>query len=1199
MVSNQKRYNGRFLLLFALSICLGLGGILFAQEQPKPKAKNYDGLQNEDLRYGVLDVNNFLRNNAYRKPEELNEKDLFRIDLYTRQWNKVRDTLQEMPKDLSEKVYGRLLWSFTQGQKPYMSMEDVIGVIDACPCELKSDWLKQLGAISKAVVLPEEQGLFALRLEKGTRLVGGSDPAKKLLAGRILMYATMNDFAKKLLPTSDEASRISDQQVRTEILLFHGALIEVEKQKAELATDTEKEWNKISNDLLNETSRDKQEQLIQKLWQMIANVPAETVAKSVQLLYDRQPNTAFRLVLTIESRVIELQNWLSDSDKREENVKTIVRIGNALDGKAPFTQQPWNQIPDTIATIWIQEVERMVKERPEYEKRRADPNAKMNYVLPETLLELAPKGAWSGVLSKDVTERVTLATVRAMLNCQDSDKAIDLILDVNKRNTLAAGILAQAYLQRWAEQHNPEIPEGVRSRYQLPQGSAIIVTPFMIERNVEGLAKIMEMMRKNNIVPESYEKIMAAFEVCYGSAEVYRAAHIEKVFGPVANMNEELFRALLRSMTTGLGNRWRLLATQTSMITGRGQNQILLMVRAGYGDTVKMVDEWTSKNPDGWKAYCTAATMLSDWADFEYFQELGAATPQARMIAYKEKNSMAAVYFQRAADAYARTVGKLSEKDYTAEVYIAWFNSMLGLNSNGDINLSKAMNQQSLIQLRKAIRALPNNLATAHLKLFSEYIDQKRVDGAKPLPPEIKYKFVASALVVTEDTPFAAKSKDQVDYYNDLLKEVRLQTRIDGSNTISRKQDFGIIISMVHSEAMGRLMKFEKYLQMKAPDQNPNRGNIKRMDIVKNARNEFEKNIYESLAVFFDIKSVTFSPKDVLPRSSEKPGWQETVLAYVQVSVKDASVDRVPPIDMNLDYFDKTGPVQIPVTSPETLIKIVEDKTGPRPHRDVKIVQTLDTRKLFVNGLLKIDVTASGSGLMPDLQDLVNLDVMEKQAPVQKIDDISKGALPKDLMSWSDRIEVTSQRQWSILLDSKPIITAEKDMDFMFPQPRDTNTVVQNETYQDAELVKVAGNVLKLNRSKEHDTVTGVSSNGTVTAVTIPQRSHKGLWLSIAGGIIGIIIIVVIIINRIMNPKERPLRAKDVFHMPEKIDPFVVVRLLRSMSISPLVSLDEKQREQLIKDIQNIEDKCFDPGNTGIEESSLSETARRWLKEVC
>ena len=54
----------------------------------------------------------------------------------------------------------------------------------------------------------------------------------------------------------------------------------------------------------------------------------------------------------------------------------------------------------------------------------------------------------------------------------------------------------------------------------------------------------------------------------------------------------------------------------------------------------------------------------------------------------------------------------------------------------------------------------------------------------------------------------------------------------------------------------------------------------------------------DALSPFFVVRSITFATPDVKPRATSRPGWEETVLAYVLVRAKDASVDKVPPVKL-------------------------------------------------------------------------------------------------------------------------------------------------------------------------------------------------------------------------------------------------------------------------------------------------------------
>ena len=97
-------------------------------------------------------------------------------------------------------------------------------------------------------------------------------------------------------------------------------------------------------------------------------------------------------------------------------------------------------------------------------------------------------------------------------------------------------VLAQEFVTRWTEIHNPEIPAHIIKQYGLPGDSSIVVTSIMIDRNLDGFSKIMKLLRDNDVVPTNHDELVAAFGACYGKAEVYELEDIERVFGPIGEM---------------------------------------------------------------------------------------------------------------------------------------------------------------------------------------------------------------------------------------------------------------------------------------------------------------------------------------------------------------------------------------------------------------------------------------------------------------------------------------------------------------------------------------------------------------------------------------------------------------------------------------------------------------------------------------
>ncbi|MHC4501957.1 MAG: hypothetical protein ACYTFI_01520, partial [Planctomycetota bacterium] len=294
------------------------------------------------------------------------------------------------------------------------------------------------------------------------------------------------------------------------------------------------------------------------------------------------------------------------------------------------------------------------------------------------------------------------------------------------------------------------------------------------------------------------------------------------------------------------------------------------------------------------------------------------------------------------------------------------------------------------------------------------------------------------------------------------------------------------------------------------------------------------------------------------------------MLAYAQVRAKGISVDRIPPVELNLQFYDLSGPVTIPVTSAETMIQMTGKKTTKRPVSNVQITQTLDTRQLFVSGRLALNVVASGNGLMPELEDLVDLHGLKQVLPVKRIEP-GEGALIKNLHSWSDKVQVTSDRQWSIVLDSTCVREAEGLVEVPFPTALDEQTVVKNEMYKDVELVEVKEAAVRIGRP------VGGEGDATGAVVIAPPPANYGLWVGLVVLVLAVAGVAAFLIYRKVNRGERPVRAGDVFHMPEQVDAFVVPQLLRSLAASNLVELSSEDCAEMQADLRQVQEAAFDP----------------------
>jgi len=821
-----------------------------AQQRPedRPQEKSYRGLEDRRFTLYAWETLDATRQLWSRDLDRRDESTLFMLDYQSRNWSAVGQRLREMTNSLAERVYGKMLADLNTGDKPALALDDVVGLLDACPSDLaKNDrWIEQLGSLIKGVVRPWEAPLLGARLEQGTRVAGGRNPAARLLAGRLLMRADFGDLAKDFLPSQAEAEALPAGALRDEILKFRGVQQARAQDLQSQASQASGENVPAMVDALQDPRR--WDATVNDLRERFRKIPPPVLMSLMRQMLSRDSATGQNLVQVVLQRMSWEAHARVADDQQEGLMQMQLDLAELLAASPDVPEERRRLFLAAMAENWSQQAGYTLLEKPEFDKRRTDPDAKPRFVAPELLIATAPRGAlWARSIPPLLQESVNLLIPKLQIVSDDPDPALGMILDLAKQNPQAAGMLAQDFLRRWADLRDPRISEPIRQRFKLAPGSAIVVTPIMARKNVEGLAKMMDLLRRNHIVPADYDRVFDAFDFCYGNADVFQVADIEKVFGPVGDMQEAQFNALIRKMQDNLGTRWRSMATQQAALYNRGQDQLLEMIRKGYADAISMLESRAVRHPEEWRALSTAGTLLSDWGDLEYFQDLTKNPAKERARLYKEKNLAAQDYFLKACQAYARAVPGLEAKQYSVEAFTAWFNSLLGLSSNGDINLSKTMNRDALTRLHAVLRGLPGPAAERHTALFEKAAAARMADTAKPLPAELKFKYVASSLLVTADSPFGTATKSKLDYYDDLLAGVRVQTRVDGPNTIWRKADFGIIVSLAHSEFMGRVLSFDKFL---TPQPAPsNKGPIKRMNLDTVARNDFERSVLEALTL--------------------------------------------------------------------------------------------------------------------------------------------------------------------------------------------------------------------------------------------------------------------------------------------------------------------------------------------------------------
>ncbi|MGA0134004.1 MAG: hypothetical protein ACO3ND_06595 [Opitutales bacterium] len=1099
-------------------------------------------------------------------------------------WAEVRAQLSVLPPQLAREIFDKILSDLAERPKGGLRFDDIFALADAAPGALSDVELRKIGQILGQVVPPNESFWIAERLSRGTERLGGKDPGRRLDAGRVLLAGGFRDLARQYLPEGADLDKIADEGLRQEIAAFLAA-----EQATEIAQRDQisRIWNDNVAILRAERRANDWEKskAAGEMIRVLTHVSPAVLSSTFSELIASQPESALRVVSGLSRKIQSESN--AAAALRLDNLRAQSMLASLIAEHADAAAEPWGQVLVLMAESWMTEVESSFGRQSGGPRRGASRGGSAD-VDPEEILQLAPAGKWLQALPAGLRDRFDASLSRAIILSANFELAADRIVELAGRHPAAGVALAEDFLVAWGQAHNPQLPQELRTRYGLPEDARIPVTPVMMERNIGSLARMMELFRKAGVTPRDQSKVVGAFDLAYSSAEAYRRSHIELVFGPVAGMDETLFFQLAGRMHVNLADRWRRTDVQRGALSRRNEAQTYAMAAEGYGSLLKLVDEWRAGRPDEYRASLLGAVVLNDWADFETFQELAPIEPARRLLTAKEKALQSQEYFQRAAEAYGRLAVRLPSNELTIDPYLGWFNAVLGIGGNGQVNLGKPMNRAALDRIRAGILALPGRLASVHMGQLAKTLNARLNDTASPMHEDLKYRYLASTLVVTKDDPFSLGLKKRADYLDELLGEVRLETRVDGPGVVGPGQEFGILVSVVHTEAMGRVARFGQYLS-NDPAALAARAKRRGSQVIKGPepqgpRDEFEQKLNEALSPFFEIRSATFAAPDVKPRASARAGWEETPLAYLLVKARDSSVDKIPPVQMDLRFIDLSGPVTVPAVSAETLIKVAAGKAAPRPASKVEVVQTFDTRQYGINGSLSLEVAATASGLVPELDDLLDLGLLARLAKVRQVTVIDP-LMVKELNTWGDSVAPRSERRWSVTLDGDAIRASDRPVELPFPAPRSADVTAVWRTYQDIDPVVLQKPSIVLDRVK------ATPGQGRV-AETVDD---SGLLLYAPGGALLAVLAWLGLRRRTAAP--RAPRARDVFGMPAALDGFSVVALLRRLDASPLVKLDPRQREELREDVGRVESGCFG-GQTTLSEADLRSLAEKWLRQL-
>ncbi|MCP4846741.1 MAG: hypothetical protein GY899_02200 [Verrucomicrobiaceae bacterium] len=1053
-------------------------------------------------------------------------------------------------------------------EKNFLSPADIVALADSCPGALHAKTLlPKLGTLLKAAVAAGHfPDVIVEILTAGSAKLGGTgDNDKRLNAARLLMASGLPSEAGVFLPK--EAQQANPQALDL-IASYHVAMHAKTMEKRHLSSA----WQATQSALAHpEGSEDARESALARAVELVPQIEENLGKDWLGQSFTGNALRGREVLATIGALTSRGRAERASTQRlrRLTLQKTAVR---ALLESKEVQLKPWSKVLTLLALNWLGEGTlsyRYDTSKTLGPKMRWDRFGNMYYENPTTasktvssstpapiasgeLLKVSPGEEWIALLEADLRPRFYTLYAQLYLKVNEPEKAFPYIEKISSSHPDAGKKLAEEFLRIWADNHDPNSGRNRSYKYGYMYGynqraNSIPLTRSKQERNLSELAVWAEKLQSLPTGKLDQTKLSEAFTKIHSRAEVYKLGALNKIFGSFKNMEAKTVAAIASTMRTNLATVWRNPKTQQDLKTKRKDAEIMAEVTRGYDNAGSIVLDALQIHPENWRLWLVRACIALDLNNFS--QENG--NNSEFTIRRKEAFGM----FSKAADFYAAALPE-SEADESTQVYEHWMYAALGASDLGALREKQQPSPAQIALIKEALEKLPDAASQRHMARFANAL-AARISAVKP---ELKQRYLKHGLAIVGKHEQAAEAHKVFDYYKDLVTEIQLVARIDGNPTVGHTEPFGVFVDIRHTTEIEREAGgFSKYLT----NQNNASYAYNYGRPTQNYRDKFEETARSALSDHFEVSSVSFHDNKIASRGSGRPGWRTTPYAYLLLKARSPEVDKVPPLQIDLDFLDTSGFVILPVATSPLPIDAQPESGDPHQAKNLEIIQILDERKAQ-EGKIEVEVKATASGLIPSLQHLLNFPAQDftlvessgGDLAVQQLDAEAQTAAP------------ISERTWMLTFTSGE--AAIQPEEFIFPEPLIEDSDIVYQRYEDADLVATT-KITPLNAS-------------------YGETSHK-LPLILGAGILLLcgFILMMFFGRKASGPgKTEP---ENRYTVPHELTPFTVIGLLHKMRDENSLAADI--HPQLKQAIERLERYYFEQSEG--DPPDLKALAEKWV----
>lgn len=1112
------------------------------------------------------------------------ELEVLQRDVTLGRWTNVHAFLAALPANEQKPAYEHLLRdlanpAFLQqpdGRTPQYLREnnaflfgDVFGLVAACPEKLDKKQMPLLVPIFRRAL--DGGCTFEDLLPLLRREVDKPD-AERILTQRqaalLLSGLGRDDELEPFLPSLEQARQDDDREAFN-LLARHALALYAKDQKA---AHLERAWQVTQAALAAGTITDAEKaEALRRAVDLAPKIAAQLGQAWLAESFASRPERGKEILATIGSAAAQgFQSHGVDPTYRRQGLELQKTAIDALLTAAPERAASWRETLSLMAQNWIAEatwtstassatsrgpvLQRDVYGNIYYEDAGRSTNAQVRAIAAGELLEVRPSGKWAETLDPAVLPDLAYATAQLYLKVNEEDNAFPHLEALARTHPERGKQLAQEFLRTWISNHDPNAARSRTSRYVFMYGfeerrEAIPLTRSKQERNLQELAQWVQRLRALPIQDLDEGLLVEAFTKAHSTAEVYRLATIEKVFGAMDALQPKTLAGLLEQMRINLGGVWRRADVQENAKTKRNQKDIEREVLAGYETAGEVVTRALAQHADQWALLSVQAALWHDENNFRHEVDKSADFAPKRVEALSA--------FAHAAERYAAVAKDLPENEQTTQAYETWFYAALGASDLGALSDENALMPGEPAKIRAAILALPGELAERHMGLFANSLFT-RLSAVKPT---VKFRYLRAGFDIVGDHKRAFEARRVFDYYNDLVTEVKLVAKIDGDDRVGHERPFGVRVDLEHTREIERESGgFGKYLQ----NQNSQRFAFNYGRPLEDYRDKFQEAASQALREHFDVLSITFNDESVRSKAGDRYGWRVTPYAYLLLKARGAQIDTLPSLRLDLDFLDTSGYAVLPIESPAVPLDATTTADAPRPYAALEVTQILDERQAD-QGKLTLEVKATGQGLVPDFDSILTFapegfDVVKRDDPGVSVSKFC-----------DDQVNIGSDRTFVLTLRAK---AGQEPTRFRFASARSDDTKLVFQRYADADIVSATPEL--------------------ILDAHYGRRTFPWGWVVAAGAAVAAFTWLLLL----ARARRRRQVVTGPFQVPEPATPFAVLQVLRAIERRNGFATDA-QRE-LSDTIRRIEESYFAPAMHGADRAAvdLRRVAEDWVRRA-